>query len=1737
MKSLRIIACLVLAAFVLSFGRVGPVSQYGQLMAGKAGSKGQIYGSCQGVKSGAEVAVQGMSLFWSISSDVGSPFWTSDIVSGLVSRQNIQLIRAPMGVDEDWGSGNYFTRTGDYQSLMNTVVQAAINNDIYVIIDYHSHKASDNVNNAKTFFSYMAQKWGGYDNVIFEVFNEPTSQSWNEIKTYAEAVITEIRKYSDNLVLVGNPNWDQHPDYAVGNPVKDSKNNTAYTFHYYAGSHSTGGEGANAVTAMNAGLSVFVSEWGTVDASGNGGFSSGNSLTWYNWMKQHKLSGANWSVSNKPESASYFNGSAWNYTKSGRWVNSNIFAELPTSYTKCGNAPASSNSNSSSSASNPSSSASQGGTNKPLLVDNFEDGNYTSLWNSPWGIYNDNKDGGQSTIDTALVTGNSSSKAIQITYRLTKANYEYSPYVGLVVSANADEVTTEDLSACTAIQYDYKGGAHDFRVESSIDVGYNYHKVAVNASNSWKTQTVYWDALAQESGWGKTASISEVQQAVRAFSWQIQGTSGTNGTLQVDNVKCLGLKEASSSSVAVSSSSAKSSSSIASSSSVASSSSAKLVITGNLTQTVVRGGSMEPVIFRNVGSYQRTTQNIRYLNVNLSGNVLTLDGSVPASATLGTFRENFTVNGTAYTLLLTVQDVSSSSVQSSSSSVPASSATVSTDWNSNTQLTVNSNGDVIIGQSEGWSPDRVVTKGMGPVEANESYTLSFDAALEQNTMNMGVTFGSYCSGTLELDATEGVQHYTCTFKALESGNVLLTLTMPGSRWEKVTISNLSLKTSNGQEAESSSSAVPSSSSKAVEFFDITFVVQNEVVLVLSVEEGKIPEAPTSIDLPANTAQYSYSFGGWMPAVVAATEPATYVANIVRTVNAYKVTFLNYDQTELWWTNVDYGETPVYEGPAPVRQSANGYRYEFSGWTPAIVPVTGIASYTADYDEIAIVSSSSEEPSSSAESSSSIASSVSADIVISGDLVQTVVKGENFKTVTFSNVESYDRGQWEIYWIEFEKSGDKLFVRQNQYQSTEYVNVGNWTEYFTVNGIDYEIKAALVEPGSSSSSVESSSSAQTFTVTFVDDDGTTVLLAAREYAEGTAAASIVKPSNPTKDATAEYTYTFSAWTPNIGAVTADATYKAKYTATKRKYTITFENGDGTRSTSTVEYGKMPTAPAAKLPGNNAQFSYSVVGWTPDIVAVTGNATYTLEYAATVNEYAITFLNYDNTELQKTDVAYGEMPEYAGATPSRSATAQYTYDFTGWTPTLAKVTGETSYTATYKNIKRKYTITFVNGDGSTTTQDVEYGTKPTAPAGKTPANTDEFTYSFSGWSPTIVSVTGAATYTAVVTNTVNQYEIVFLNYDGSKLQSSMVAYGTTPSYTGTPTRDPDDQYTYTFTGWTPAVVPVTETASYTATYTAKTRKYTITFVNGDGSTTTQDVEYGTKPTAPAGKTPANTDEFTYSFSGWSPTIVSVTGAATYTAVVTNTVNQYEIVFLNYDGSKLQSSMVAYGTTPSYTGTPTRDPDDQYTYTFTGWTPAVVPVTETASYTATFSAEAIPVESSSSAEGTSSASEDEDSSSSAEESPCIAFEFGVGAYGEHCYNSGLDDMDDGKCYTLNPERPSVFKFPATSAKDAYWWVETSCLDFVPPSSSSQETESYVASRTSGLNMSFSRNVLTVSVPKQTLVRVQVFDMLGNRVKAFQDSFAGTRDVSLQGLPQGSYMVRVMSGSSAKTSRISIR
>lgn len=329
--------------------RVGPVSAYGELITGKNSSGyGRIYGSCKGVKDGAEVQVRGMSLYWSLLSDA-TDFWTEQAISSMVSSMKIQIIRAAMAAGtEDW-SGPYRGYQVDAENqkrLVRTVVEAAIKNDIYVIIDWHSHEAHSQTASAKGFFSEMAQTYGQYDNVIFEVYNEPTNVEWNTVKNYANEIIGEIRKYSDNLILVGTPKWDQNPQQAINNEVTDPNKNTAYTLHYYANSHCWSGsndygeacEGEKGLSAMKAGLSLFVSEWGTANSDGKGSPDQGRNQSWQNYLNQHKLSWANWSASKINEGTAAFSSGATpsnlQYSTSGNMVKG-FLATNPTAYTAC----------------------------------------------------------------------------------------------------------------------------------------------------------------------------------------------------------------------------------------------------------------------------------------------------------------------------------------------------------------------------------------------------------------------------------------------------------------------------------------------------------------------------------------------------------------------------------------------------------------------------------------------------------------------------------------------------------------------------------------------------------------------------------------------------------------------------------------------------------------------------------------------------------------------------------------------------------------------------------------------------------------------------------------------------------------------------------------------------------------------------------------------------------------------------------------------------------------------------------------------------------------------------------------------------------------------------------------------------------------------------------------------------------------------------------------------------------
>jgi endoglucanase len=277
---------LLLTLTSLSFA--GVVSDHGRL---------RTAGNRIVSEHGEPVALSGMSFFWS---QWRGEFYTAETVDWLVKDWKITLARAALGVHD--GPVGYQQQPAAEKAKIKRVIDAAIANDIYVLIDWHDHHAQNHVEDAVAFFSEMATTYGSTPHVIYEIYNEPRKVSWSGvIKPYAEKVIAAIRAHDpDNLIIVGTPKWSQRVDQAAADPLGDS--NVAYTLHFYAGTHKAELR-AIAQTALDAGLPLMVTEWGTMDLTGDGKIDPTSVAQWMAFMKANHLSHASWAVSNKDETA------------------------------------------------------------------------------------------------------------------------------------------------------------------------------------------------------------------------------------------------------------------------------------------------------------------------------------------------------------------------------------------------------------------------------------------------------------------------------------------------------------------------------------------------------------------------------------------------------------------------------------------------------------------------------------------------------------------------------------------------------------------------------------------------------------------------------------------------------------------------------------------------------------------------------------------------------------------------------------------------------------------------------------------------------------------------------------------------------------------------------------------------------------------------------------------------------------------------------------------------------------------------------------------------------------------------------------------------------------------------------------------------------------------------------------------------------------------------------------------
>ncbi|MCR5457857.1 MAG: hypothetical protein K6F14_07255 [Clostridiales bacterium] len=625
-------------------------------------------------------------------------------------------------------------------------------------------------------------------------------------------------------------------------------------------------------------------------------------------------------------------------------------------------------------------------------------------------------------------------------------------------------------------------------------------------------------------------------------------------------------------------------------------------------------------------------------------------------------------------------------------------------------------------------------------------------------------------------------------------------------------------------------------------YTITWINANgeELEVDENVPYGTVPtydgEEPTMEHNP----QYTYFFAGWDKEISEVTGYVTYTAIYDSIVNEYTVTWVNYDGSELQVDeNVEYGTSPYYNGLAPERESDKQYRYSFSGWDKEIDIVEGDVTYTATYD--------------------SIVNEYKVRWLGEGDELLAVYDVPYGTSPTYTGPEPT-------------KEGNKEF---------SYVFLG-WTNGVTVWDGD-------IDPitGDTIYSVVFESVVNEYTVTWIGDGGEE--LEVDEYV-GYGTIPTYDGVTPEKSPTALYTYTFTGWDKDIDIVEGDVTYTATFKQKDREYTVTWQNPDGTTlKTDSVAYGKVP-AYTGDTPTQNAtaQFTYIFAGWDETPSAVTKDVTYTATYDSTINKYTVTWTNFDGSVLEvDTEVVYGTTPTYDGLSPTKTATAQYTYSFAGWDKTPGAVEGDVTYTATYSSTVNKYTVTWKNADGSVLkTNAVEYGTTPTYDGtAPTKAATAQYTYTFDKWDKSVVSVTGDVTYTATFSSTVNKYTVTWKNADGTILETDIVEYGTTPTYDGsTPTKVATVQNTYTFKGWSPAITSLTGDITYFATYTATEVFYTVTWKNYDGTVLETDtgLRFGETPVFD-GKLPAKASDETYDyvFAGWTPTLGTVKGSTVYTA----------------------------------------------------------------------------------------------------------------------------------------------------------------------------------------------------------------------------------------------------------------
>lgn len=454
---------------------------------------------------------------------------------------------------------------------------------------------------------------------------------------------------------------------------------------------------------------------------------------------------------------------------------------------------------------------------------------------------------------------------------------------------------------------------------------------------------------------------------------------------------------------------------------------------------------------------------------------------------------------------------------------------------------------------------------------------------------------------------------------------------------------------------------------------------------------------------------------------------------------------------------------------------------------------------------------------------------------------------------------------------------------------------------------------------------------TFTVTFVDYDGSEIKTDVVEKGNDA-----VAPDDPEREG-----YDFTGWDKAFTNITADLTVTAQYEI-KTYEVVFFDWNDVPIDYQEVHYGDAAVAPADPERGG-----FTFTGWDKEFDIVTADLTVTAQYAVKV--WTVTYIDNDKygaVELYKEQVEDGQAAQGYPAAHEGYVLWYWLDDDTWEHADLSSITKDMLVQAYYKALSFHLTFrvdgitTFeINGEYGYNVRDNLYYNPPFA--SKTPERTATAAeeYEFVGWTPEVTFLTSDVVFDAVFEATPRKYTVSFYDWDDKLLEEQKVEYGKnaedfTPERMG-----------YTFTGWDKSLVDITSDLSVKAQYQIKT--YTVQFVDWDESelSAPQTIEHGH-----AAATPATPTREGYTFTGWDGDFTNITADLTLKA--TYQINSYTVSWLKEDGSLIDKTVVEYGAMPEHDDAVKAESED-YTYTFTGWIPALAAVSGDANYVATFEA----------------------------------------------------------------------------------------------------------------------------------------------------------------------------------------